>query len=70
MRALFGDSLVIDLVAQSFVDAITCVLTAALAGLLSIRLALPNGMLAAFWPNLIVHSGAILSDAGGEWAFH
>ena len=63
IRALSGESLVAVLIVQAFVDAITCILIATIADLLSTRLALPSGILAALWPNLIVHSGSLLSDS-------
>jgi hypothetical protein len=62
IRAIFDDSLLAVLIAQSVVDSITCVLIAAMSALLSSRIVLPVGILAAIWPNLIVHSSAILSD--------
>jgi hypothetical protein len=63
VQALFGDSLAAALIVQSIVDAITCVLIAGIAAVLSPHLALPTGILAALWPNLIIHSGMMLSDA-------
>ena len=62
IRALFSDSLVAALIAQAFIDAVTCVLIAALAGLLAHRLVLPSGTLAALWPNLVIHSGVMLTE--------
>jgi len=63
VRAVFGDSLFAALIVQSLIDGLTCVLTAWMAAQLSPRLVLPTGMLAALWPNLIIHSGTILSDS-------
>jgi len=63
IRAIFGNSLIAALVIQALVDALTCVLTAWMAAQLSPKLALPAGILAALWPNLVVHSGTILSDS-------
>lgn len=63
VRSVFGDSLTAALIAQAFLDAFTCVLIGGLAALLSPRLALPTGILAALWPNLIIHSGTILSES-------
>lgn len=63
VQALFGDSLTAALIVQSMVDAVTCVLIAGIAAVLSPSLALPTGILAALWPNLIIHSGTMLSDA-------
>ncbi len=63
VQALFDDSLVAALVVQSLLDTITCLLIAGLAATYCKRLALPAGLLAALWPNLIVHSAMILSDS-------
>ena len=51
------------LVVQSFVDAVTCALIAALGALVSARVGLIAGALAALWPNMIVHSQLILGDS-------
>ncbi len=63
VRAVFGDSLFAALIVQSLIDGLTCVLTAWMAAQLSQRLALPTGLLAALWPNLVIHSGTILSES-------
>lgn len=63
VQALFGDSLTAALIVQSIVDAVTCVLIAGIAALLTPHLALPAGILAALWPNMVIHSGTMLSDA-------
>ena len=51
------------LVVQSFVDAVTCALIAALGALVDARVGLIAGALAALWPNMIVHSQLILGDS-------
>ena len=51
------------LIVQSLLDTITCLLIAGLAATYCKRLALPAGLRAALWPNLIVHSAMILSDS-------
>ena len=48
---------------QSFVDAVTCAFIAALGALVSARVVLIAGDLAALWPNMIVHSQLILEDS-------
>ena len=63
VRAVFDDSLFAALIVQSLIDGLTCVLAAWMAAQLSPRLVLPTGLLAALWPNLVIHSGTILSDS-------
>ena len=47
---------------NSLFDAGTCVLVAMLGGMLDRWTGLTAGLLAAFWPNLIIHSGIVLAD--------
>ncbi|MED5359168.1 MAG: glycosyltransferase family 39 protein, partial [Pseudomonadota bacterium] len=47
---------------NSLFDAGTCVLVAMLGGMLDRWTGLTAGLLAAFWPNLIIHSGIVLTD--------
>lgn len=62
VRILFGDSPVIVLFAQALIDSGTCVLIALLGGMVSARIGFIAGVLAAIWPNLVIHSVALLSD--------
>ena len=60
---IFGENFLPILVIQSVIDSVTCVLIAALG-----RYVYPKhygifGWLAAFWPNLFIHSGQILGDS-------
>ncbi len=62
IQALFGTSLLVALIVQSALDSLTCLLIAGLASQLASQLAFPAGILAALSPNLVIHSGTILSD--------
>jgi hypothetical protein len=44
-------------------DALTCVIICLLGCMMDRRLGLVAGVVAAMWPNLIIHSGLVLSDA-------
>jgi 4-amino-4-deoxy-L-arabinose transferase-like glycosyltransferase len=61
-RWAFGDVLAPVLIAQSIVDSATCVLVAKICGFLSQRITLIAGILAAFWPNFVIHSLLIFGD--------
>lgn len=61
-RWLFGDSVLPALMGQALVDAGTCVVITALGAMLGPSVGIVAGLLAAIWPNLIVHSGMILGD--------
>ncbi len=61
-RWTFVDALAPVLIAQSLVDCATCVLIAKMAGLLCARLGLISGLLAALWPNLIIHCQLIFGE--------
>lgn len=62
VRFLFGDAPLVAIAGQSLLDSGTCVLIALLGAMISPRVGLLSGALAAVWPNLIVHSAALLSD--------
>ncbi len=62
VRALFGASLTAAATVQAVLDSMTCVVIALLGGLLRPRIGLVAGILAALWPNLIIHSALIVSD--------
>ncbi len=61
-RWAFGELLAPTLVVQSIVDAYTCVMIAKLCGKKRLKLGLVAGILAAVWPNLIIHSQFIFGD--------
>ncbi|MGE4218168.1 MAG: ArnT family glycosyltransferase [Alphaproteobacteria bacterium] len=62
LRALFGNDHIPVLIAQSLLDAVTCVLIALIGLRISRESGLLSGLLAAFWPNLIIHSGLVLTE--------
>lgn len=62
IRLLFGDAPFAAVAANVLVDAGTCVLIAVLGGMVSHRVGVLAGILAAIWPNLIVNSASLLSD--------
>ncbi|MCX7353281.1 MAG: glycosyltransferase family 39 protein [Alphaproteobacteria bacterium] len=62
IRLLFGDAPLAAVAANVLVDAGTCALIAVLGGMISRRIGLFSGMLAAVWPNLVVNSTSLLSD--------
>jgi 4-amino-4-deoxy-L-arabinose transferase-like glycosyltransferase len=62
IRLLFGDAPLAAIFVQALIDAGTCVLIALLGGMVSRRVGLIAGALAAVWPNLIVNSASLLSD--------
>lgn len=62
IRILFGDAPLAAIIGQALIDAGTCVLIALLGGMVSRRIGIVAGALAAIWPNLIVNSAALLSD--------
>src|SRR3546814_12840743 len=61
-RWLFGDAVLPALIAQSIVDSSTCVVIALLGAMVSRPVACLSGLLAALWPNLIIHSSLLLTD--------
>ncbi len=62
-RWIFEDAIWPVIIAQSFMDSVTCILI----GLMGSQLGRPIGLVAAFmaagWPNLIIHSQQILSES-------
>lgn len=62
-RWLFGDSILAALVGQATLDALTCVVIAVTGSMVAPAVGLVSGLLAALWPNLIIHSAMILSDS-------
>ena len=62
-RWAFGDALWPVLVGQFMLDAGTCVLIGMLGAQLTRATGLLAGLLAAAWPNLVIHSHLILSDS-------
>ena len=48
---------------NGMLDALTCVIIGLLGCMMERRLGLVAGGMAAMWPNLIIHSGLVLSDA-------
>ena len=61
--SIFGENFLPILVIQSVIDSITCVLIAALGRYIYPKHYGIFGWLAAFWPNLFIHSGQILGDS-------
>jgi hypothetical protein len=59
----FPDTGLPVLIAQMIMDSTTCVLIALVGGKLGVRVGLVSGLLAAAWPNLIIHSQLILGDS-------
>ncbi len=62
-RWAFGDTLRPVLIAQSVLDSSTCVIIALLGARLTRPTGLLAGLLAAAWPNLVIHSQLILNDS-------
>lgn len=62
MRGLFGAAPLAAVLGQGVLDAATCVLIARLGAMISPAVAWTAGLLAALWPNMIVHGGLILTD--------
>ena len=62
VQSLFGDGPWVAVLLQAIIDAGTCVLIAALGALVSEKVGLLAGLLAAFSTNLIILSTHILSD--------
>lgn len=62
LRWLFGPSFGAVLVAQSLIDATTCLLIGLLWSRLSAAAGTAAALLAAIWPNLVIHSASILTD--------
>ncbi len=60
--AAFGGNPLPVLIAQSLLDAATCVLIASIGFRLSLHAGFLAGLLAALWPNMIIHSGLILTE--------
>ena len=62
--SLFGAANPIGIaVANSIFDAGTCVVIGLLGCRIDRRLGLVAGLVAAIWPNLVIHSGVVLSDS-------
>ncbi len=62
VRAVFGDAPLAAITVQSALDAGTCLLVFKLGAMLGPRVGLLSGAFAAAWPNLIVHSAALLTE--------
>lgn len=62
IRILFGDAPLVAIIGHALIDAGTCVLIALLGDMISRRVGVLAGVLAALWPNLIVNSASLLSD--------
>jgi len=56
-----ADPLAVVLV-QSVLDAVTCLLIALIGGMLAPALGRLAGLLAAIWPNMLIHAGALLTE--------
>jgi len=63
LRIFFGDAYVPILALQGIIDSGTCVLIGLLGTMLSPRIGRLSAVLAALWPNLIIHSNFLLSEA-------
>jgi len=62
-RWAFGEAIWPVVVAQSFLDSMTCALIGLIGSQLTRTTGLVAGLLAAGWPNLVIHSHLILSDS-------
>lgn len=60
--AVFEGNPLPALIAQSLIDAASCVLIAMIGFRLSLSTGVLAGLLAALWPNMIIHSGLILTE--------
>ncbi|MBT5659031.1 MAG: hypothetical protein HOJ02_02630 [Rhodospirillaceae bacterium] len=63
LRIFFGDSYIPILALQGIIDSGTCVLIGFLGAMLSPHIGRLSAVLAALWPNLIIHSNFLLSEA-------
>jgi len=63
LRIFFGDSYIPILALQGIIDSGTCVLIGLLGAMLSNPIGRLSAVLAALWPNLIIHSNFLLSEA-------
>ena len=61
-RWVFGDNLLPALIGQAAISAFTCAIIAKFVGMLGPVVGVLGGLLAAFWPNLIIHAGMTLGD--------
>ena len=61
-RWLFGDTAIPVLIGQALLDAGTCVIIARIGAMLDGTAGVLSGLLAAVWPNLIIHSSIVLTD--------
>lgn len=61
-QLVFGDSVLPVLLGQTFLDSGTCIIIARLGSMIDRYTGLISGLLAAVWPNLIIHSALILTD--------
>ncbi len=61
-RWLFGDTLVPVVISQALLDAGTCVIIARIGAMVGSTAGVVSGLLAAVWPNLIIHSTIVLTD--------
>lgn len=62
IRNLFGEPLAAVAAVQSVIDAGTCVLIAMLGARLRTEMARLSGLVAALWPNLIIHANLVIQD--------
>jgi len=60
--ALFDGNPIPVLIAQSLLDALSCLLIAGIGFRISRETGLLAGFLAALWPNMIIHSGLVLTE--------
>ena len=61
--SIFGENFLPILVVQSVIDTVTCVMIGVLGYYIYPKHWGIFGLLAAFWPNLFIHSGLILGDS-------
>jgi hypothetical protein len=62
VRAAFGPSLAAAAAVQAVLDSVTCVVIGLMGAMLRPRFGIVAGVLAALWPNLVIHSALIVSD--------
>ena len=63
LHSVFGDNLLPVILAQSVLDSCTCIIIGSIASMLNRTVGLVAGILAAAWPNMIIHSQLILADS-------
>ncbi|MBT6277838.1 MAG: hypothetical protein HOI95_27360, partial [Chromatiales bacterium] len=60
---LISETTLAAVLVQAMTDSVTCVLIAMLGTLVNSRVGRTAGLLAAVWPNMIIHSAQILTDS-------